>query len=121
MTEEAKKILIDAGMNYKAASERFMGNDAILEKFLKKFVSDATYSGLLDAIEKRDVELAFRAAHTLKGVAANFSFDELSQAASNQTESFRAGNLEEGIELLAPVTECYEKLIAAIKQIFGDI
>ena len=40
------------------------------------------------------MELAFRAAHTLKGVCMNLGFDHLYKPSFEITESLRASNLE---------------------------
>ena len=40
------------------------------------------------------MELAFRAAHTLKGVCMNLGFDHLYKLSFEITESLRTGNLE---------------------------
>ena len=42
----------------------------------------------------RDLPAAFRAAHTLKGVAANLGFAKLAAAAGELTEILRKGSFE---------------------------
>ena len=120
MTDEVRSILTDAGMDVESALMRFMNNEGMLEKFLKKFKNDPSYKELIEACERKDVEAGFKAAHTLKGVAANFSFETLRAAVSDQTEEFRAGNLEPGVTLMDKVTTEYEKVVAAITKIYGD-
>ena len=41
---------------------------ALVKKFITKFLDDGTYQELCRAMEQGDRELAFRAAHTLKGM-----------------------------------------------------
>ena len=120
MTDDNKALLREAGMDVSAALERFMNNDAMLEKFLKKFRNDPSYNELLEAVDARDNDRAFKAAHTLKGVAANFSFETLRAAVSDQTECFRAGNLDDGIALMPRVADEYSKVADALTKIFGE-
>ena len=58
-----------------------------------KFLDDNSYANLKEAIAAGNVEEAFRAAHTLKGVCLNLGFDNLYKASSAITEIFRAGEL----------------------------
>ena len=41
-----KERLAAAGIDVDGALERFMGNDALLERFLKKFLADGNYAAL---------------------------------------------------------------------------
>ena len=54
-----------------------LGSDAIVERFARKFLEEKTFDNLKEAMEKRDAEEAFRAAHTLKGICLNLGFDNL--------------------------------------------
>lgn len=55
------------------AAERFMKNDGIFKKFLFRFPGEKGFQELFDLLEKGTAEEAFRAAHTMKGLAANLS------------------------------------------------
>ena len=74
--------------NYEDALNRLM-NDALIEKFLKKFLNDDSFNSLSVSIENRDYHEAFKAAHTLKGVSLNLSLSRLSASASEITEYLR--------------------------------
>ena len=54
-----------------------------------------SFSQLQSTLEEKNVEEAFRAAHTLKGVAQNLGFTPLYEATATLTEVLRAGNLPE--------------------------
>ncbi len=120
MTGENRKKLELAGMNVETALERFMGNEALLTRFLKKFIQDKSYQDLVTAIENRDVDGAFAAAHTLKGVSANFSMDTLFHAVGEQTEALRNKDLETGIKMMPEVTKQYENMISVINEVLGE-
>lgn len=71
---------------------RFGGSEAMLLRFLKKFTQDGTYLQLEEAMKKESWEEVFRAAHTLKGLAANFGFNKLFRLSSRIVEEYRANN-----------------------------
>ena len=96
-----------------------MNNDSLLERFLKKFQNDKSYNELKEAIAAADKDRAFAASHTLKGVSANLSFDTLCEKVSKHTEEFRSGSFEAGAAMMEDVTEEYERIAAALKEIFG--
>ena len=72
-----KEQLTAAGVDVHGALERFMGNEALLERMLQRFTGDANYAQLLAAADKRDAEEALRAAHTLMGMSGNLSMTAL--------------------------------------------
>ena len=63
--------------------------DDRVKKFLLKVLDDTSFSTLCKALEEKNIEEAFRAAHTLKGVCKNLSIDNLAYSASNLTEALR--------------------------------
>ena len=62
------------GADYQNTLNRFP-NEAFIKKFVLKFLDDNSYANLKEAIAAGNVEEAFRAAHTLKGVCLNLGFD----------------------------------------------
>ena len=68
-----------------------------------------------EAIAVGNVEEAFRAAHTLKGVCLNLGFDNLYKASSAITEIFRAGELAGAKEAFEEVEKQYNITVNAIK------
>ena len=100
--------------NYDEARSRLM-SDSLIEKFVLKFPQDPTMQNLRDALSEEDYETAFRAAHTLKGVAANLAFSSLQEVASNLTEQLRAEKKKPDDALLEKVEEKYALVIEAIK------
>lgn len=89
MDESFKSRLIENGADVENTLKRFMGNEAMYEKFLKKFADNSNYSGLEENIQAGNYEEAFKCAHTLKGVSANLGLDPICKAASDLTEEFR--------------------------------
>ena len=66
-------------------------SEAMVCKFVHKYADDPTYSQLQAAVRAADWETAFRAAHTMKGLAQNLGFERLYRsAAALPTEYFEA-------------------------------
>lgn len=120
MTEEVRNKLVAMGLNMDTAMERFMNNESLLERFLKKFPNDKSYQDLLAAIENEDTDAAFVAAHTLKGVSANLSLESLQKVVGEQTELFRNKDFESGAKMMPAVTEIYENIVAVLNEVFGE-
>ena len=95
---------------------RFGGSAALLERFLKKFPADPSWPSLCTALEQQDLPEVERAAHTLKGVAANFGFARLSQACADMVAAVRAGRPEDLPEAFGRAKEQYEAILAKIAQ-----
>ncbi len=119
MTEETRKKLEDVGIDLDSVLERFMGNEGLLERFLKKFPEDKSYQKLVEAVESRDVEAAFEAAHTLKGVSANLALENLHEVVDKQTELLRNKDMDAGAALMQEITKQYENTVAVIKEVYG--
>ena len=62
----------------------------LVKKFIAKFLDDGSFSELCLAMKEGQLEKAFRAAHTLKGVSANLSLTRLLSSASQLAELLRA-------------------------------
>ena len=61
------------GADYEEVFGR-LRNERLITKFVLKFPGDPSFSQLQSTLEEKNVEEAFRAAHTLKGVAQNLGF-----------------------------------------------
>ncbi len=118
MTDELRSQLTEAGVDVESVLERFMNNEALLERFMRKFRDDPNYNDLLAAVEEKDNKKAFTASHTLKGVSGNLSLMGLQKCVSEQCEKFRAGNFEEGAAMMGAVTEEYERITEALARLY---
>ena len=81
------------GGNYADTKGRLLTEERIL-RFVRKFPADGSFNALEDALARGSQEEAFRAAHTLKGVAQNLGFTALYENASAVTEVLRGGSLD---------------------------
>ena len=91
----------------------------LIEKFVRKFPEDPSYAQLKQALAENSLTDAFRAAHTLKGVAANLSFEPLRQSASDLTELLRHAESipAQAASLFEKVTQDYDRTLAVIFQL----
>ena len=90
-------------------------DEAVIKKFVLKFLDDNSDANRKEAIAAGNVEEAFRAAHTLMGVCLNLGFDNLYKASSAITEIFRAGELAGAEEAFEEVEKQYNITVNAIK------
>ena len=99
--------------SYAEAKSRLM-SDRLVEKFMLKFLTEPTMGQLRDAIKAENHEETFRSVHTLKGVAANLSFTELYNSASDLTEQLRGNEELADPQLVEKVEASYKKVIDTI-------
>ena len=109
-----------AGESYDDLLSRLGCDENIIYNAVKEFMLDLHYIRLLRAIENRDTETAFKAAHTMKGISANLGFTKMYSAFSLVTEELRSGNIEKAAELMTRATDEYQKIIAALKRCMFD-
>ena len=105
------------GGDYAQVEKRLPGIH-LIRKFIAKFLDDGSYPELCRAMEQRQTEEAFRAAHTLKGVSANLGFDRLTASSGELTELLRGrtdGIPTEAVPLLDMVRQDYELTADAIR------
>lgn len=108
------------GGDYEAVLHRIPKED-IIEKFVKKFLTEPSYQNLCDTLEREEYSEAFRAAHSLKGVSANLGFQKLEKSSSELTELLRDSegrsiDKEKAKEMLVLVSEDYNEVIEAIRR-----
>lgn len=106
------------GGNYDDVLKRLMNED-LVRRFMGKFLDDTSFDALKESLAAKDVEKAFMAAHTLKGVCLNLGFTNLFTPASELTEVLRAGTLEGSEELFAQVEKEYRNVQDALHACLG--
>lgn len=90
-------------------------SEALVTKFVGKFLSDQSFQLLESSLKAGNYEEAFRAAHTLKGVAQNLSFTKLYQSSHEITEALRTKNYDLAVQLMPRIAEDYGQTAAAIR------
>ena len=88
-----------------------------IQRLVIRFLDDPSFQMIKDGIEKKDAELAFRGAHTLKGVCSNLGFSKLCDLSSQLTEILRGRELEGYEAVLAQVEKQYQITVEAIREL----
>lgn len=88
---ELKQIYEQLNGDYNSVLQRLLSEDRI-KKYLLKFMGKNMDTAIVNALEAKDYETAFREVHNLKGVCANLNLDQLFQSSSRLTESLRGGD-----------------------------
>ena len=101
------------GGSYTDVLSRLM-NDKMITKYLGKFTEDTSYNDIFAALEAKDYETAFRAAHTLKGLCLNLGLEKLYKSAY---EALRGKTDETPPAMLEELKANYESSVLAIKQL----
>ena len=121
MTIEERYALMQG--DYADAKRRLMKDERI-EKYLGIFLKDQTMQQLDNAVKaypdstqpvEQQRETIFRAAHTLKGVAANLALTNLAHAASELTEQMRDLQSDPSVQLMDDVRKAYDTVVAALR------
>ena len=92
--------------------------ERMITKFVLKFLDDKSCDTLMDAVARKDAEEAFRAAHTIKGICQNLSFNRLYGPSHELAECLRGGSWDEAAVALAQqVLADYQVTVEAIRQL----
>lgn len=106
------------GGGYGEAKARFQ-NDERIVRFLNMFPGDDRMQNLTNAMNTGDTTTAFRAVHTLKGVALNLGLGSLAHASSQMTEALRGqDSMPESVQpLYVAVQKEHTAVCSALEQL----
>lgn len=116
MDQDRKARLEAGGINIHGALERFMGNEAMLERYLRKFLTEKSYVGLEEAIAAGDREAAGVAAHSLKSVCGTIGCDAMQKLVLRQEQCMRSGNWDEAVRMMPEIAANYRKICAVLHE-----
>lgn len=109
-----KSLYEAVGGDYKDVVRRLISEEFAAQLALG-FLDDDGFSSLEKAMKNRNAEDAFRAAHTLKGVALNLGFKNLGKSASELTEVLRKRTFDGADEPFEKVMADYAVVISALR------
>ena len=112
-----REILSLMGVNQEELLHGFCDNEALLERVMRKFPQEETYSRLAAAVEAGDAELMLNTSHTLKGITANMGFNQLYQLSADMVTSLRAGEEAKAAEIFPELAKEYRRLTALIARL----
>ena len=114
-----KSLYEAVGGDYKDVVKRLISEEFAAQLALG-FLDDDGFSSLEKAMKNRNAEDAFRAAHTLKGVALNLGFKNLGESASELTEVLRKRTFDGADEPFEKVKADYAVVISALYTYASD-
>lgn len=112
MIEELKEL----GADTEDALKRFLNNEALYEKMLKKLPDSLNGKRVSEAIEAGNIDSAIEIAHTFKGVLGNLSITPLYEAYTKIVALLRQGSPEEAKIILEDNFPLEEQVIACIEK-----
>ncbi len=120
-TAQAKpESLLDAivpyGVNISTGLVRFAGNRKTYEKILLKFPEDKSFETLSHALQSEDFDTALKAAHALKGIAANLSMDTFAEMVFQLEQALKQENYNQALDLFQQAKDLNEVLIEVINR-----
>lgn len=106
------------GADYAGVESRLRTEERI-KKFLLKVLNDKSYDLLCNSMEQNNMEEAFRAAHTLKGISQNLSLTTLYESSNALSEQLRGNQQydEQTKELFEQVKKDYAHITETIQNL----
>lgn len=108
--DNLKQDLQKLGVDYDVALERFLGKSDFYEEFLFMFLEDEQMRTLEKAMREQNVTIAFKAAHTLKGLCGNLGFKNLLTSIIPMVEILRSGSFTDTAPLMKELDKQYNLL-----------
>lgn len=102
------------GIDYADAIDRFDGDGDFYKTLALKYLENDQFVNLVAAMEVKDFNEGYEAAHTLKGVSGNLSFAELYKASAAVSEALNQGEYQAAESLMPEVKSAHEKVIQGL-------
>lgn len=103
--------LKEQGVDLDKVMKRFLGKEELYLRFLKRFPEDGNFQRMQEQFQQGNLEEAFKAAHTLKGLAANLGLDSIIKSVYPITEKLRAGLADGVTELMEEAGKEYQQIM----------
>lgn len=117
MDEQRKRALIEAGIHVGEGTARMMGNEVFYLRLLQRFPSDNNYALLRQALQNRDLDAAWKAAHTLKGLTGNLSIAVLFTPLTEIMETLRKKDMDQALVLTEAFSKQYDSAVRGIESV----
>lgn len=117
-----KECYAAAGGSYDEVMARLRKEERV-QRFLLMLLEDPSYDLLNTSIADKNVEEAFRAAHTIKGVSDNLALTDLHTAAATLSDVLRNRH-EFGEDILPPyqaLQQAYTRTVDSIRQLAQSV
>lgn len=111
MAETFSDKLASYGIDYTDAMTRMDDDEALYKRLALKYLDNKNYTDLVAAMEAKDYDNAYTAAHTLKGVSGNLSFAELYKISSAMCEALKQGEQQAAESMMPDLKAAQDKII----------
>lgn len=102
------------GIDYEDAMERVGGSADFFEQLAMKYLDDTHYVDLVAAMEVKDFDAGYAAAHALKGVSGNLSLTDLYKASAAVSDALFQGEYQAAEHLMPQVTAAHVKAVEGL-------
>lgn len=111
MDASQREFLEKRGFDVDGTMRRFLNNEGLYIKCLKKFLDDSSFEKLKEAYDNGNCNEAFKSAHTMKGLISNLGINPLYNLLLPVVEKLRVQDMnisEEMKQLEALYQETYK-------------
>jgi HPt (histidine-containing phosphotransfer) domain-containing protein len=112
-----QQALTEIGVDTESTLNRFSGNSALMEKFIRGFATDKTTEALRTSIAAKDFSAIERDAHTLKGISGNLGFFRLFEQTSALVTALRGKRFEDAEKLYPAVLQTCDQILTILAKI----
>ena len=99
MEVNQKKYLEEKGFDVDGTMKRFLNNETLYLKCLRKFLDDSSFDKLKAAYQSGNCKEAFEGAHTMKGFVSNLGINEIYHLLIPMVEKLRVQDLNLDAEM----------------------
>jgi chemotaxis protein histidine kinase CheA len=93
MDTTKREQMLAKGFDIDGAMRRFINNEPLYIKCLKKFLDDTSYESLKKAYADKNCEDCFKYAHSMKGFTSNVGINEMYHLLTSMVEKLRTGDM----------------------------
>lgn len=104
------------GIDYEDAMERVGGSADFFEKLAAKYLDDTHFVDLEAAMDVKDFDAAYEAAHALKGVSGNLSMTDLYKASAAVSDALFQGEYQAAATLMPQVKDAHLKALEGVEK-----
>lgn len=117
MFEQYEQELLDHGIDYADALDRFGGDGEMYESLALRFLDDKKFEQLKQAIDDDDAETGYRIGHALKGVTGNLSFAVYYHGTCAMCEVLKEGDLSAARDMLPDIETAHIQVITILTRV----
>ena len=99
MDADQKKMLEEKGFDVDGTMKRFLNNETLYLKCLRKFLDESSFDKLKAAYQSGNCKEAFEGAHTMKGFVSNLGINEIYHLLIPMVEKLRVQDLNLDAEM----------------------